>query len=65
MSTRSWLPRASTIAWTFSTISARGMTRLPSMWPQRFGMTWSSTCIAATPAAAYSRTVRTTFSGPP
>ena len=40
------------------------MTRLPSMWPHFFGMTWSSMCSAATPAAVYSRTVRTTLSGP-
>ena len=65
MSRTSWPPRPSTIAWTFSTISVRGMTRLPSMWPHFFGTTWSSMCSAATPAAAYSRTVRTTLSGPP
>jgi hypothetical protein len=58
-------PRASTAARTFSTISAASITSLPSMWPQRLGATWSSMCSAATPAAAYSRTVRITLSGLP
>ncbi len=31
------------------------------MCPHRFGVTWSSMCMAATPAASYSCTVRITL----
>ena len=45
----------------FSTISSAGMTCLPSKWPQRLGVTWSSSRMPAAPARSNSRTVRTTL----
>ena len=41
--------------------SSRPTTDLPSVWPQRFGATWSSSMIAAKPARAYPCTVRLMF----
>ena len=43
------------------TASSRPITSRPATWPQRFGATWSSRCIPATPARMYSSTVRTTL----
>ena len=44
---------------------SRPITRLPRMWPHRFGQTWSSRKQPAAPAAINSATVRRTFSGLP
>jgi len=40
-------------------------TALPSRWPQRLGLTWSSMCRPATPASSRVCTVRATFIGSP
>src|SRR5882757_3586374 len=58
---RSGSRRASTAALILATISAAGMTALPSKWPQRLGNTWSSIWIASAPARPRSLTVRTMF----
>ena len=50
--------RASTAAFTRSTISSFGTIALPGRWPQRLAPTWSSMCIAAAPALLSERTVR-------
>src|ERR1700733_6027982 len=50
--------RASTAAWIFCTIWSAGMTALPVKCPHFFGLTWSSSWIAAAPARSSVRTVR-------
>ena len=50
--------RASAAARIFSTASSAEMTRLPSMWPQRFGHTWSSIIRQARPARSNPWTVK-------
>ena len=62
---RSRSRRVSTAAFTFSTISAAGITSLPAKCPQRLGKTWSSICSASAPARSSSSTVRTMFRGLP
>ena len=57
--------RAATAASTLATISSAPISCLPSMCPHFFGITWSSMCTAATPAASYSWTVRITLIGLP
>ena len=51
----------------YDALSARLVERagFPAVYMTGFGATWSSMCSAATPAAAYSRTVRMTLSGLP
>ena len=44
---------------------SRAITRLPRMWPYRFGQTWSSRRQPAAPPAISSATVRWKFSGLP
>ena len=57
--------RAASAARSFCTISPAGMTSWPEKWPQRFGLTWSSSWMPAAPAPSNSRTVRITLSGLP
>ena len=57
--------RAATAARTLITISDAGMHLLPSMWPHRFGETWSSICTAFAPAASSSRVVSQTPASEP
>ena len=57
--------RAATAARTLITISPAGITSFPSMWPQRFGETWSSICTAFAPTASSSRTVSQTPASDP
>ncbi len=65
MMTKSSLRRASQAARTLPTISATGTVRLPSRCPHRFGLSWSSRWMPATPARSKARTVRTTFTALP
>ena len=62
---RSGSVRASTAALIFATISAAGITSLPSKWPQRLGNTWSSIWIASAPARSSVCTVRRMLSALP
>ena len=57
--------RAARAALNFASISARDMTSLPSRWPQRLGVIWSSIWMAATPTRSNSRTVRTKLTALP
>ena len=61
ISTRSGSCRAAKAALTLLIITSAGTTCFPVMCPHRFGATWSSMCMAATPAASYSCTVRITL----
>ena len=65
MITKSGSCRAATAARIFETYASRLISSLLSRWPQRFGETWSSMWIAATPRASNSRTVRVTLSSLP
>jgi hypothetical protein len=53
--------RTRTAVLIFITISAVGITCLPAKWPQRFGVTWSSSRMPAAPAASNISTVRWTL----
>lgn len=55
----SW--RAAAAAAILSAASSAPTTALLFMWPHFFGMIWSSSWMAATPARSYSCTVRTTL----
>ena len=57
--------RASTAARMRLIAVSASTTSLPSRWPQRFGLTWSSMWRPATPASSSSCTVRATFIGSP
>ena len=57
--------RASTAARMRLMAVSRSTTFLPSRWPQRFGLTWSSMWQPARPASSSSWTVRATFIGSP
>jgi hypothetical protein len=65
MMTKSLSIFASTAAFTRSTISDLLTMALPGRWPQRFCMTWSSMCTAATPARVRARTARAMLKAPP
>src|SRR5690606_754129 len=65
MTTKPASVRASTAAFTRSTISSFGTTSLPGRWPQRFCPTWSSRCTAATPTRSNERMVRAMLKAPP
>ena len=57
--------RAATAALIRRTATCASTTSLPSRWPQRLGLTWSSMCSPAAPASSSSCTVRAAFIGSP